>query len=67
MRLTEDLELDAGVMRYFQDSGLMPGASIEVRSTAPDGTLTLEVEGRQVGLSAKLTDNLWVRPDGDAA
>jgi DtxR family Mn-dependent transcriptional regulator len=66
-RLTEDLELDADVMRYFEDGGLMPGAVIEVRSTAPDGTLTLEVDGRQVGLSAKLTDNLWVRPDGASA
>jgi len=54
-------------MRYFEDGGLMPGAIIEVRSTAPDGTLTLEVDGRQVGLSAKLTDNLWVRPDGVSA
>ena len=63
-RLTEDLELDAEVMRYFEEGGLMPGAVIEVKSTAPDGTLTLEVNRRQVGLSAKLTDNLWVRPDG---
>jgi DtxR family transcriptional regulator, Mn-dependent transcriptional regulator len=62
MRLTEDLELDAGVMEYFQESGLMPEAVIVVKSTAPDGTLTLEVDGQQVGLSAKLTDNLWVRP-----
>jgi Fe2+ transport system protein FeoA len=51
-------------MRYFEEGGLMPGAVIEVKSTAPDGTLTLEVNRRQVGLSAKLTDNLWVRPDG---
>ena len=65
-RLTEDLELDAEVMRFFEEGGLMPGAVIEVKSTAPDGTLTLEVNRRQVGLSAKLTDNLWVRPDGTA-
>jgi DtxR family transcriptional regulator, Mn-dependent transcriptional regulator len=61
MRMTEDLELDADVMEYFQDSGLMPDALIKVKSTAPDGTLTLEVDGQQVGLSARLTDNLWVR------
>ncbi|HEX9236817.1 MAG TPA: metal-dependent transcriptional regulator [Actinomycetota bacterium] len=61
-RLTEDLELDLGVMRYFEDNGLMPGAEITVAAAGPDGTLTLEVEGRRVGLGQELADNLWVRP-----
>jgi DtxR family Mn-dependent transcriptional regulator len=60
-RLTEDLELDLGVMRYFEDNGLMPGAEITVVGIAPDGTQTLDVAGRRVGLGADLTDNLWVR------
>jgi DtxR family transcriptional regulator, iron-dependent repressor len=60
-RLTEDLELDLGVMRYFEDNGLMPGATISVSGVAPDGTMTLEVAGRRVGLGSDLTDNLWVR------
>ena len=61
-RLTEDLELDLSVMRYFEDSGLMPGADIRVLGTAPDGTMTLEVAGDKVGLGSHLADNLWVRP-----
>jgi DtxR family transcriptional regulator, Mn-dependent transcriptional regulator len=60
-RLTEDLELDLSVMRYFEDSGLMPGAEIRVLATAPDGTMTLEVGGEKVGLGGHLADNLWVR------
>ena len=60
-RLTEDLELDLGVMRYFEENGLMPGATISVNGVAPDGTMTLDVGGRRVGLGAELTDNLWVR------
>jgi DtxR family Mn-dependent transcriptional regulator len=60
-RLTEDLELDLGVMRYFEDNGLMPGAEIRVVDVAPDGTQTLQVGGKRVGLGAELTDNLWVR------
>jgi DtxR family transcriptional regulator, iron-dependent repressor len=63
-RLTEDLELDLSVMRFFEDSGLMPGAEIRVLSVAPDGTMTLEVGGEKVGLGAHLADNLWVRPGG---
>jgi len=61
-RLTEDLELDLEVMRFFEDSGLMPGAEITVLGTAPDGTMTLEVGGEKVGLGGHLADNLWVRP-----
>ena len=60
-RLTEDLELDLDVMRFFEDSGLMPGADIAVLAAAPDGTLTLEVRGEKVALGAHLADNLWVR------
>jgi DtxR family transcriptional regulator, Mn-dependent transcriptional regulator len=61
-RLTEDLELDLEVMRFFEESGLMPGADITVLAVAPDGTMTLEVGGEKVGLGAHLSDNLWVRP-----
>ena len=60
-RLTEDLELDLGVMRYFEEVGLMPGASISVEDAAPDGTLTLKVDGKNAALGPELTDNLWVR------
>lgn len=61
VRLTEDLELDLDVMRFFEDSGLMPEAGITVHSVAPDGTMTLEVGGDKVALGSHLADNLWVR------
>ena len=61
-RLTEDLELDLDVMRFFEGSGLMPGADLTVMSVAPDGTMTLEIGGEKVGLGSHLADNLWVRP-----
>lgn len=61
VRLTEDLELDLGVMEFFERNGLMPGGRIVVRDVAPDGTMRLEVAGRQVGLGLDLADNLWVR------
>lgn len=63
-RLTEDLELDLDVMRFFEDGGLMPGAELTVLAVAPDGTMTLEVAGEKVGLGAHLADNLWVRVIG---
>ena len=61
-RLTEDLELDLEVMRFLEESGLVPGAEIEVRSVAPDGAFALRVGDREVALGAHLSDNLWVEP-----
>jgi DtxR family Mn-dependent transcriptional regulator len=63
-RLTEDLELELDVMRFLEESRLMPGAAIVVRSAAPDGTLTLEAEGTSSALGSHLADNLWVEPVG---
>jgi DtxR family Mn-dependent transcriptional regulator len=59
-RLTEDLELELDVMRFFEESGLMPGARIQVKDVGPDGTMRLEVKGEPVALGAHLSDNLWV-------
>lgn len=59
-RLTEDLELELDVMLFFEERGLMPGASIAVKDVAPDGTMRLDVKGEPVALGAHLSDNLWV-------
>ncbi len=59
-RLTEDLELELAVMRFLEDSGLMPGAAITVDGVGPDGSMSLTVRNRPVALGAKLADNLWV-------
>ena len=61
-RLTEDLELELPVMRFLEDSGLMPGAAIAVDGVGPDGSMSLTVGGRPVALGAELADNLWVEP-----
>ncbi len=62
-RLLEDVELNAEVMRFLQDSGLMPGARLRLVQVAPDGTRMLDVDGRKVALGAALADNLWVLAD----
>jgi DtxR family Mn-dependent transcriptional regulator len=61
-RLTEDLELELDVMRYLEESQLMPGSAFSVTNVGPDGTMQLEVAGQPVALGAHLADNLWVRP-----
>jgi DtxR family Mn-dependent transcriptional regulator len=61
-RLLEDVELNHDVLRYLEDKKLMPGRHLKLVAEAPDGTLTLEVEGDQVALGSLLADNLWVLP-----
>jgi DtxR family Mn-dependent transcriptional regulator len=59
-RLTEDLELELDVMRFLEDSGLTPGGELRVEGVAPDGAMSLSVDGRAVALGGHLSDNLWV-------
>jgi DtxR family transcriptional regulator, Mn-dependent transcriptional regulator len=61
-RLLEDVELDHDVLKYLEDHGLMPGARLGVAGVAPDGTLTLEIDGRTVALGPALAERLWVLP-----
>jgi DtxR family Mn-dependent transcriptional regulator len=61
-RLLEDVELDHDVLKYLQDHNLMPGHDLSVVDVGPDGTRTLEVDGKQVSLGSQLGDNLWVMP-----
>ena len=61
VRLTEDVELQTDILRYFEEHGLMPGNRVRVVEVAPDGTLTLDVDGTKSSLGPELADNLWVR------
>jgi DtxR family transcriptional regulator, Mn-dependent transcriptional regulator len=63
-RLTEDLELELPVMRFLEESGLMPGAAIVVDGLGPDGSMRLTVAGQSVAFGAELADNLWVDIQG---
>ena len=66
-RLLEDVELDHDVLLYLENHALMPGVDLQVMEVAPDGTRTLELEGKRVALGQRLADNLWVMPSHDGA
>jgi DtxR family Mn-dependent transcriptional regulator len=61
-RLLEDVELDHDVLEYLERHRLMPGRDLKLVEIAPDGTRTLEVDGDNVALGARLAGNLWVLP-----
>lgn len=50
-RITEELEFEDGQLAFLESSGVMPGADGTVLSTSPDGTMTLSIADRPIGLS----------------
>lgn len=60
--LTEDVELVTGILQYFQEHDLMPGATVKVETVGPDGTLTISVGDKSASLGPSLADNLWMSP-----
>lgn len=60
-RISEELELDGRIMGFLDDSGLRPGAGVELVARTPDGTLTVRVNGAdQVGVGPFVAERLFV-------
>jgi len=52
MRIPEELEFTPGLLDFLQDASLLPGQEGTVTASSPDGTTTVEVAGRHVGVGA---------------
>jgi DtxR family Mn-dependent transcriptional regulator len=62
-RISEELELDAEMMRFLDESGLRPNAKVELIQRDPRGTVTVKVNGTPVGLGAFAAERLFVSED----
>lgn len=51
-RISEELELDAEMMRFLDESDLRPEAVVELLQRDPQGTITVGVNGNPVGVGA---------------
>jgi len=59
-RVTEQVEVDAEALIYLDGHGFVPGAAGEVQSKAPDGTITVELDGTSIALGPVLASRLFV-------
>jgi DtxR family Mn-dependent transcriptional regulator len=59
-RITEEVELDMASLEYLDEHGLIPGRAAYVKEKAPDGTLTLEVNGTTVALGPAICQQMFV-------
>ena len=63
-RISEELELDADMMRYLDEADLRPDASVELVARDPHGALTIKVNGDPVGVGAHAAERLFVALPG---
>jgi DtxR family Mn-dependent transcriptional regulator len=59
-RITEEVELDMASLEYLDRHGLIPGRAAQIRSRAPDGTVTLDVDGAPVALGPAICHQVFV-------
>ncbi len=59
-RVTEQVEVDMDALIYLDDHGFVPGTAAEIKSRAPDGTLTLEMGDGTIALGPTLAGQLFV-------
>jgi DtxR family Mn-dependent transcriptional regulator len=49
-RIPEELEFTPGLLEFLEEASLQPGVSGMVTASSPDGTTTVEIDGRHVGI-----------------
>jgi DtxR family Mn-dependent transcriptional regulator len=59
-RIPEELEFTPGLLEFLEESSLRPGCSGVVTGAGPDGTLTIEIDGRHVGVGAFASERILV-------
>ncbi|MCY4370627.1 MAG: metal-dependent transcriptional regulator [bacterium] len=62
-RISEELELDAEMMRFLDENDLRPDCRIEMVQRDPYGAVTVEVADRRVGIGAFASERLFVAVD----
>ena len=52
VRIPEELEFAPGLLEFLEQAAIRPGMSGTVTAASPDGTLTIEIDGRHVGVGS---------------
>ena len=51
-RIPEELEFTPGMLDFLESSSIQPGRSGVLTAASPDGTITVEIDGRHIGVGA---------------
>lgn len=65
LRIPEALEFTPGLLEFLEDASILPGHSGTVTASSPDGTTTIEMDGRHIGVGSFASTRILVTtPDG---
>ncbi|MGD9793326.1 MAG: metal-dependent transcriptional regulator, partial [Acidimicrobiia bacterium] len=59
-RITEELEFTPGLLDFLEESHITPGREGVVTAASPDGTMTVEMNGRHVGVGGFASSRILV-------
>jgi DtxR family transcriptional regulator, Mn-dependent transcriptional regulator len=59
-RIPEELEFTPGLLEFLEDSSLQPGCSGTITAASPDGTTTVEIDGKHVGIGSFASTRILV-------
>ena len=60
MRIPEELEFTPGLLDFLEDAAIQPGRTGTVTASSPDGTTTVEIEGRHIGVGSFASTRILV-------
>ncbi len=59
-RITEELEFAPGLLEFLEESNILPGHRGVITASSPDGTMTVEIDGRHVGVGSFASGRILV-------
>lgn len=59
-RIPEALEFTPGLLEFLEEAAILPGHDGSVTASSPDGTTTVEIDGRHVGVGAFAAERILV-------
>jgi DtxR family Mn-dependent transcriptional regulator len=59
-RIPEELEFTPGLLEFLEDADVVPGRAGTITAASPDGTTTVEISGRHIGIGAFASQRILV-------
>jgi DtxR family Mn-dependent transcriptional regulator len=59
-RIPEELEFAPGLLEFLEEADVVPGRVGTITAASPDGTTTVEIDGRHVGIGAFASQRILV-------
>jgi DtxR family Mn-dependent transcriptional regulator len=59
-RIPEELEFSPGLLEFLEEADVLPGRHGTITATSPDGTTTVEIDGRHIGIGSFASKRILV-------